>query len=131
MPLPRLTMAAEFAGHRLRSQSSWEGPANSNTPLSGRTLQSRNAETADPIQEGRSDNCVLVAAAQQRLRGLLDVQPSHAGLHLIGWLAQYIDARRVSRASFHQGVDVLPLSAYALTPQARSSLVLVYACANP
>jgi GntR family transcriptional regulator/MocR family aminotransferase len=72
-----------------------------------------------------------VAAAQQRLRGLLDVQPSHAGLHLIGWLAEGIDARQACRAAFHQGVDVLSLSAYALTPQARSGLVLGYACANP
>src|SRR5215472_9975070 len=65
MPSPRLMMAAEFAGHRLRSPSSSEGPANSRTPLSYRTLQSRNAETADPIQEHRADNCVLVAASRR------------------------------------------------------------------
>src|SRR5215831_2640293 len=62
---PRRRMAAEIAGHRLRSPSSYEGPATSHRPLPYRTLQSRNAETTDPIQEHGPDTCILVAAARR------------------------------------------------------------------
>ncbi len=48
-------------------------------------------------------------------------------MHLVGWLPPGADDRAVSRRASMQGVDVPPLSAYALLPQQRGALLLGYA----
>jgi GntR family transcriptional regulator/MocR family aminotransferase len=70
---------------------------------------------------------VLIEAARQKLDGLLQIQPSTTGLHVVGWLPPGWDDRLASQHVQHQGVDTPPLSAYYLAPPQRIGLVLGYA----
>lgn len=73
----------------------------------------------------------LMDAVRRRLAGALEVQPATAGLQVMGWLAPGIDDTRVFHLAQTRGIDVPPLSAYALAPQPRGGLVLGYACVKP
>src|ERR1051325_1924079 len=64
----------------------------------------------------------LVAAAARELEGLLELEPSEAGMHLIGWLPPGIDDERAYKAALEAGVEVTPLSAYAIERPARGAL---------
>jgi GntR family transcriptional regulator/MocR family aminotransferase len=71
----------------------------------------------------------LLNAARSELAGLLDVRPSDAGMHLIGWLPGGLDAcddRAAAEAAASHGVEVTPLSAYSLLPLAGGALRLGY-----
>lgn len=68
----------------------------------------------------------LVEAARVHLRGLLQVEPHDAGLHLIGWLPQGVDDAQISRRLAGHGIDMPPLSSYAIRPLARAGLVMGY-----
>jgi GntR family transcriptional regulator / MocR family aminotransferase len=70
---------------------------------------------------------VLVEAARRDLRGLLEVEPSDAGLHLVGWLPEGRDDREAARAAEAHGVEAQPLSSFCLTTPKRHGLVLGYA----
>jgi GntR family transcriptional regulator / MocR family aminotransferase len=70
---------------------------------------------------------VLVEAARRELRGLLEVETSPAGLHLVGWLPEGMDDQEAARAAEAHGVDVQPISAFCLTTPKRRGLVLGYA----
>jgi len=72
---------------------------------------------------------VLVRAAKRDLRGLLEVEPSPAGLHIAAWLPTGADDRQAARAAARHGVFVTPLSAaYAASAPRRQGLLLGYAC---
>lgn len=73
----------------------------------------------------------LVQAAHDELEQYLEVRPSAAGMHLVGWLPVGVNDRAVSRAARDQGMIVPPLSRYALTPQRRGALLLGYAAFAP
>jgi GntR family transcriptional regulator / MocR family aminotransferase len=73
----------------------------------------------------------LVKAGRRELAGLLDIQPSDAGMHLIGWLPPGIDDRTASSAAAAAGVEVTPLSAYCIEPQDRGALRLGYTGYTP
>jgi GntR family transcriptional regulator/MocR family aminotransferase len=70
---------------------------------------------------------VLVEAARSELRGLLEVETSAAGLHLMGWLPEGLDDREAARVAAEHGVDVQPFSSFCLSKPARGGLVLGYA----
>ena len=70
---------------------------------------------------------VLVEAARRDLRGLLEVEPSDAGLHLVGWLPAGRDDREAARAAEAHGVEAQPLSSFCLKTPERQGLVLGYA----
>ncbi len=74
---------------------------------------------------------VLIEAARQKLDGLLQIQPSTTGLHVVGWLPPRWDDRLASQHIQRQGVDTPPLSAYHLALPQRSGLVLGYAGVEP
>ncbi|GHO60604.1 PLP-dependent aminotransferase family protein [Ktedonobacter robiniae] len=74
---------------------------------------------------------VLIEAARQKLDGLLQIQPSTTGLHVVGWLPPRRDDRLASQHIQCQGVDTPPLSAYHIAPPQRSGLVLGYAGVEP
>src|SRR5262249_18566489 len=61
----------------------------------------------------------LLNAGKRELEGLLDIQRSDAGMHLIGWLQEGTNDRAASAAAFAVGVEVTPLSAYSIEPQQR------------
>ncbi len=72
---------------------------------------------------------VLVSEANRALGESLRVQPSAAGLHVVGWLPSGADDRQVARTASRQGVSVAPLSAmYVGTGEHRPGLLLGYAC---
>ena len=73
----------------------------------------------------------LVQAAHDELAEYLDVRPSAAGMHLLGWLHADVDDRAVSQMAQDSGIIVPPLSRYALTPPPRGALLLGYAAFTP
>ena len=68
----------------------------------------------------------LVNAAKSELKGLLEIRPSDAGMHLLGWLPSQVDDRHAFRAATAAGVEVTPLSAYCIEPPKRGALRLGY-----
>ncbi|MFL6210557.1 MAG: PLP-dependent aminotransferase family protein [Pyrinomonadaceae bacterium] len=73
----------------------------------------------------------LLKAAGRELGGLLDIEPSDAGMHLMGWLPAGYDDCAATRAAAARGVEVIPLSAYCLEPQPRGALRLGYTGYTP
>ena len=69
---------------------------------------------------------VLLRAARSELNGLLELKPSDAGMHAIGWLPKEVDDRDAARAALAGGVEVTPLSAYCIEPPERGALRLGY-----
>jgi GntR family transcriptional regulator / MocR family aminotransferase len=69
----------------------------------------------------------LVDAAAKHLKGLLEVRPAEAGMHLVGYLPEGKDDYAISRLAATHGVDTPPLSAYTLMPQQARGLMLGYA----
>ncbi|MBV9494226.1 MAG: PLP-dependent aminotransferase family protein [Acidobacteria bacterium] len=68
----------------------------------------------------------LVSAAARELAGLIELAPSEAGMHLIGWLPPGVDDQLATNAALANGVEVTPLSAYCLEPRSRGALRLGY-----
>jgi GntR family transcriptional regulator/MocR family aminotransferase len=73
----------------------------------------------------------LVSAAKIELNGLLEISPSDAGMHVVGWLPPHIDDRVAFGAASAAGVEVTPLSAYCIEPQERGALRLGYTGYKP
>jgi len=80
----------------------------------------------------------LLEAGRRELAGLVDLAPSDAGLHLIGWLPAGVDDRAAQEAALAAGVDTLSLSAHRAAPPApvagpgaRTGLLLGYAPVRP
>ncbi len=69
----------------------------------------------------------LVAALRQELAGFLEVNPSEAGMNLIGWLPVGVDDRAMALRAAESGIDATPLSSHALEPVKRGGLLLGYA----
>jgi GntR family transcriptional regulator / MocR family aminotransferase len=74
---------------------------------------------------------VLLEEVRRHLAGRLEVSEEAAGLHVVGWLADGRDDRRAAAAAAAAGVDVRPVSAYALRRTKRAGLVLGYAALDP
>ena len=73
----------------------------------------------------------LVAAAAQELDSVLEVPPSDAGMHLIGWLRGPLSEHTASARAAAADVIVQPLSSFALAAQPRKGLVLGYSGIRP
>lgn len=69
----------------------------------------------------------FISAAKSELNGLLEIAPSAAGLHLIGWLNNNLNDTIAARAAAENGVDCEPLSALSIRKTNRQGLVLGYA----
>jgi GntR family transcriptional regulator/MocR family aminotransferase len=69
----------------------------------------------------------LVTAASRELRGVLDVRPAQAGMHLIGWLPAGTDDVRASAMAASEGISAPALSQYALRARPGPALLLGYA----
>ena len=81
------------------------------------------------IYKERQD--ALLEAAHSKLDGLLDVSPTNAGFHLIGWLPEGIDDVAVSESAASRGIDIMPLSSCYQHPPKRGGLVLGFASVPP
>jgi GntR family transcriptional regulator/MocR family aminotransferase len=73
----------------------------------------------------------LVEAAARDLETLIEVRPSDAGMHLVGWLPEGVDDRVASEKAAAHGLEAPALSAFSIEPYHRSGLVLGYAAVNP
>lgn len=73
---------------------------------------------------------ILVAEADKTLKGLLDVAPSDAGMHLVGRLPIGVCDKKASRRAAEHGIEVAPLSSYFLDNVCSSGLLLGYAHVN-
>jgi GntR family transcriptional regulator / MocR family aminotransferase len=69
----------------------------------------------------------LVEEAARELGGLLDVYPTAAGMHLVGWLPEGVDDREATRRAANFGVEAPPVSLYGSLPGGRGGLMLGYA----
>jgi GntR family transcriptional regulator/MocR family aminotransferase len=72
----------------------------------------------------------LVEEARMNLKGMLEVAPAEAGMHLIGWLPPGIDDRDVSRRAAEANLKIAPVSAYCLNQKLRGGLLLGYTAFN-
>src|SRR5262249_58992229 len=70
---------------------------------------------------------VLQEAAERRLRGLLELQDTEAGLNAVGWLAPGLDAEVAAGAAAEHGLEVVPLSRFVLEEPRREALLLGFA----
>jgi GntR family transcriptional regulator / MocR family aminotransferase len=73
----------------------------------------------------------LVAESRKELAGRLDVEPSEAGMHVIGWLRGVADDAAAARSAAGHGVATTALSAYAVRRRVAPGLVMGYACVTP
>jgi GntR family transcriptional regulator/MocR family aminotransferase len=68
----------------------------------------------------------LVEEARKNLRGMLEVAPAKAGMHLIGWLPDGVNDREVSRRGAKAGLNLAPVSSYCINQKLRGGLLLGY-----
>jgi len=73
----------------------------------------------------------LLSAARSELSEILDLRASDAGMHLIGWLREDVDDQQAADAAAREGIEVTPLSAYALQRPKRGALRLGYTGYTP
>jgi GntR family transcriptional regulator/MocR family aminotransferase len=73
---------------------------------------------------------VLLDEADQNLSGLLQISPVEAGLQTSAWLLNAINGEAAAAAAKEHGVEVTPLSRYALTPRQREGLQLGFAAVH-
>jgi GntR family transcriptional regulator/MocR family aminotransferase len=66
-------------------------------------------------------------AIRRECEGLLEVQDTEAGMHFVAWLPDGVDDATVSREAAKHGLNVTPVSAFALKPIGRSGLLLGFA----
>lgn len=70
---------------------------------------------------------LFVALARRHLAGLLEVQPTHAGMQLAGYFVRPVDEARLLPLARERGLDIACLSGYYLTRCDRPGLHLGYA----
>ena len=68
----------------------------------------------------------LIAVTRAELSGFLEVLPSVAGMHLVGWLDPTTDEGPVAARAARVGAEVRSLSAHALQAWPRPGLLLGY-----
>ena len=79
----------------------------------------------------RERQAVLVEAARRDLRGLVDIEPQAAGLHLVGWLPKQADDRTAAARAAEAGVEVSPLTNFFASPAGhRPGIMLGYASSD-
>jgi DNA-binding transcriptional MocR family regulator len=73
----------------------------------------------------------LVNAVERELDGLLEVRPDEAGMDLMGWLPENIDAKEAARQAADEGVEVIPLVPHGMPRLKRGALRLGYTGYTP
>lgn len=68
----------------------------------------------------------IIEEAEKRLKGLLEIKPSDAGMHLIGWLPAGVSDREVVRQALSAGLRLKSLSSLCLNEKMRGGLILGY-----
>ena len=74
---------------------------------------------------------LLVAALRRQTKGLIEVAPTDAGMHLMAWLPDGTDDLAVAKALWSGGVEAIPLSIYSQRPYPRAGLLLGFTAVPP
>ena len=74
---------------------------------------------------------VMAEAIRERLAHLVEIWDAEAGMHTIVWLPPHIDDSRVAAEAAEAGLNVGPVSDFALRPLSRGGLLLGYAAFTP
>ena len=74
---------------------------------------------------------LLVDCLAAKSKGLLEVRPTDAGMHLIAWLPDGLDDMRVCQALWRAGIEAVPLSIYRVRPAPRGGLLLGFTAVCP
>jgi len=102
------------------------------------------AVLADFIREGHLDRHLravlriyrerrqaLVTAIEEHAGDLLEPSAHGTGMYLVAWLKHGLDDRKAAAAAAASGVDVTPLSSFAVLPMQRGGLVLGFSSYQP
>jgi GntR family transcriptional regulator/MocR family aminotransferase len=73
----------------------------------------------------------LVEAAHRELKGVIEIDRSDGGMHVVGWLPPGVNDRSASHTAGTHGVYASPLSACALGRLTRGGLLLGFAAFSP
>jgi GntR family transcriptional regulator/MocR family aminotransferase len=91
---------------------------------------SRHVRRMRAAYAGRQD--ALLEGIGMELSGLVEAAPADTGMHVVGWLVDdELDDRVVSRMAWEAGVEVAPLSAYALKARTGPGLLMGFAAVQP
>jgi len=74
---------------------------------------------------------VLLQAAKQELKDVLEISTVEAGLQTVGWLKHGQSAERVADLAAARDVELVPLRRYAAGRQRREALILGFAAVDP
>jgi GntR family transcriptional regulator/MocR family aminotransferase len=73
----------------------------------------------------------LLSALKEQAAGLLEAEPTDAGMHLIAWLPDGADDMAVAGSLWQGGIDAIPLSIYTTHPYPRAGLLLGFTAVPP
>jgi GntR family transcriptional regulator/MocR family aminotransferase len=73
---------------------------------------------------------VLLDEGRRHLGGLVTISDIEAGLQTVGWLADGLNAQRVTEAAAKRDVQVTPISEYAVAHPSREGLQLGFAAVD-
>jgi GntR family transcriptional regulator / MocR family aminotransferase len=73
----------------------------------------------------------MLEAIRERLADLVEIWDTEAGMHTIVWLPPYMKDSRVAADAADLGLNVGPVSDFALRPLSRGGLLLGYAAFTP
>lgn len=73
----------------------------------------------------------LIAASRRRLSGLLEIVPTHSGLHTIGLLPASVSEMAISRDAGERNVTASPIGRFSLAPASVNGLVLGFGGVPP
>lgn len=68
----------------------------------------------------------LLTCCEKELKGVLEVHPAEAGMHVMAWLPQGWKDKAVSTHLAQNGIEALALAHFTLKPYERSGLLLGY-----
>jgi GntR family transcriptional regulator/MocR family aminotransferase len=74
---------------------------------------------------------VMIDTIREELGDLLEIWDSEAGMHTIAWLPEDVEDTRVAAEAAAAGLNVGPVSDFALRPLSRGGLLLGYAAFTP
>ncbi len=69
---------------------------------------------------------ILVSECEKQLSGLLEIEKSDAGMHLVGWLNEGIDDQTISEKGAKCGLKLAPISRYTTKKMPHGGIILGY-----
>ncbi|MBX7221771.1 MAG: PLP-dependent aminotransferase family protein [Blastocatellia bacterium] len=73
----------------------------------------------------------VIEAVRAYASGLIEVRPTEAGMHMVGWLPDHLTDREASQKAAQAGVTATPLSAYTIDLQRKNGLLLGFSAVPP